>query len=99
MKKIEIEWALKLLIVSQNKLNKTYLAYHNSTNMADDEGDEQQLMADRRINDAGTDSESTSFQSGKATIPYKAPFVWVLCFVGSIGGFLFGYDTGIIAGA
>jgi SP family myo-inositol transporter-like MFS transporter 13 len=56
------------------------------------------------VDDAGGDGDSDSATSWTSLrklkpIPYKASFVWVLCFVGSIGGFLFGYDTGIIAGA
>lgn len=37
--------------------------------------------------------------SSNENLPYKEGFVTLLTIVGSVGGFLFGYDTGIIAGA
>lgn len=44
--------------------------------------------------------KSSSGQSSSALYrPYKEGFIIILTIVGSIGGFLFGYDTGIIAGA
>ena len=45
-------------------------------------------------------AKSSSEQDSSALYrPYKEGFIIMLTIVGSIGGFLFGYDTGIIAGA
>ena len=37
--------------------------------------------------------------SAPRDLPYNKCFIVFLTIVGSIGGFLFGYDTGIISGA
>jgi len=33
------------------------------------------------------------------TKPRKPTFIYVLTFLSTIGGFLFGYDTGVVSGA
>ena len=48
------------------------------------------------------DDESLILSTNGSTdidLPYNTGFVVILTFIGSIGGLLFGYDSGIIAGA
>lgn len=56
--------------------------------------DEDELV---RVNQGRSSSSEPLLQSSKP--PHRETFVYVLTFFAAVGGFLFGYDTGVVSGA
>ena len=58
------------------------------------------IESDTQHREYGSDGERTNVPSSNVVLPPKRPtYVYKLTFLAAIGGFLFGYDTGVVSGA